>query len=71
MYESGVNIGAFGTFAANDWLSIEREGNVIIYKRNGAEFYRSTRVSNGGLIVDTTIHTPGGGGGGCLDERCK
>lgn len=59
IYESGVLIGAFGTYAIGDVLRVQRTGTVITYRRNGEVLYTSLGATFGQLIVDVALHTAG------------
>ena len=56
VYESGRSVRSFGHYGTGDSFLVERDGNSIVYKKNGEEFYRSTKESTGELIADCSIH---------------
>jgi hypothetical protein len=55
--ESGSNRGTFGSYVTGDILSVGRENGVIIYRKNGANFYPSAVSSNDAqLFVDVAFN---------------
>ena len=59
VYERGVQRFTNATYAINDILSIVREGQQILYKKNGQVVYQSTVASQGPLFVDTALYHTG------------
>lgn len=55
VYESGANIGSFGTYQAGDSFKVERVGNQILYSKNNTVFYTSMQNSSGSLLGDVSI----------------
>ena len=63
VYESSVQRGSFGSYAADDVLSVERRSDgVVEYLKNGEVFYTSSVLSPTGsaLQADLSIYTNGG-----------
>jgi hypothetical protein len=59
IYEGGLFLGTFGTYAAGDKLRIAVGGGVVRYYRNGILLYTSTSVPTYPLLVDSSLYTPG------------
>ena len=59
VYENGIKIGAFGTYASGDVLRVERIEATVVYKQNGNIIYTSQVPSTGVLIADTSLYTAG------------
>ncbi|MCF6239491.1 MAG: hypothetical protein L3J79_11900, partial [Candidatus Marinimicrobia bacterium] len=57
--ESGSYKGEFGSYTTFDVLSIEKIGTTIVYKKNGAAFYTSTKLSDAPLMVDVALSSLG------------
>jgi hypothetical protein len=60
IYQSGVDIGAFGTYTTNDILKIAVEANVVKYYRNATLLYISAVAPTLPLLVDVSINSTGG-----------
>jgi flagellar hook assembly protein FlgD len=60
IYENGVSRGAFGTYQIGDRLRVERLGNTVVYRLNGALLYTSAVPSTGTLLVDSAIYSANG-----------
>jgi hypothetical protein len=60
IYETGVNRGAFGTYAASDLFKISVESNVVKYYRNGTLVYTSAVVPTLPMYADVSINQVGG-----------
>lgn len=59
VYESGSNVGTYGTFRTNDEFSISRNGSNIEYKKNGVVF-RSVATNPADILyVDASIYNSG------------
>ncbi len=56
VYEDGVELGNFGTYAAGDVFRVDRAGSTIRYKQNGNTFFASPTSSSNGLLVDAAIY---------------
>ncbi|MGH9958103.1 MAG: RHS repeat-associated core domain-containing protein, partial [Pyrinomonadaceae bacterium] len=61
IYESGIDRGSFGSYAASDRLKIAVEGGVVKYYRNGALVYTSTVAPAYPLQVDASLNTVNAG----------
>jgi len=59
VYENNTNKGSFGTYVVGDVFRVERIGNQVYYKKNGAVFYVSLIPSTGILLGDISIHGTG------------
>jgi hypothetical protein len=57
IYESGVDRGAFGAYAATDRLRVAVDGGVVRYYRNGELLYQSAVQAAYPLLVDTALNT--------------
>ena len=57
IYESGIDRGSFGAYAASDHLKIAVENGVVKYYRNGTLLYTSTMAPQYPLQVDTSLNT--------------
>ncbi len=58
IYESGASKGWVGKYTIGDVFRIERKGNIIYYKKNGATLRTSTKQSYSSLVVDISLlHT--------------
>lgn len=55
IYESGVNVGAFGTYAAGDDLSISYDGAFVRYLQNGAVLRQVPAQPNLTLYLDSSF----------------
>ncbi|MCA6384615.1 MAG: hypothetical protein IM620_14160, partial [Cytophagales bacterium] len=60
IFQSGVDIGAFGTYATNDIFKIAVEANVVKYYRNATLLYISAIAPSLPLLVDVSINSTGG-----------
>ncbi len=60
IYESGVDLGSFGTYQTGDTFRVERVGSTIYYKQNGTVLYTSTVPSTGNLLGDVAIYSNDG-----------
>jgi predicted phage tail protein len=56
IYESGTDIGSFGTYAAGDVLSITYDGTAARYWRNGTLHRTVTVTITQALYLDTSFH---------------
>jgi hypothetical protein len=57
IYESGSNVGSFGTYVTGDTFAVEREKTIIRYLHNGAVI-RTVRAPTVSLLLDTSFsHT--------------
>jgi hypothetical protein len=61
IYESGIDRGSFGSYAAGDRLKVAVEGGVVKYYRNGTLLYTSTVAPAYPLQVDTSLNTVNAG----------
>jgi PKD repeat protein len=59
VWEKGVALGTFGTYAGSDRLRVAVEGGLVKYSRNGTVFRTSGATPRHPLLVDTTLSTPG------------
>lgn len=61
VYEKGANRGPVGVYQSGDVLSVERVGNVILYKKNGEWLYTSavSSANNTPLLIDAALYTKG------------
>ncbi len=59
VYESGVKMGTFGTYAANDVFRITVTGTTVTYAQNGTTFYTSTATPTAPLGADTSLYERG------------
>lgn len=59
VYESGAQIGNFGTYNTGDVVRVQRTNGVITYSKNGVVFYTSTLLSTTQIIVDTSLYNVG------------
>lgn len=63
VYESGVQIGNFGTYVPGDRLRVAVEGGAIKYQKlsNGSwtTIYTSNKTVSYPLLADTSLYTPG------------
>lgn len=57
VYESGANMGSFGTYQIGDAFRVEVDNGVVTYWKNGALFYTSTKTAAYPLNVDTSFYT--------------
>jgi RHS repeat-associated protein len=57
IYESGIDRGYNGVYAASDRLKVAVEGGVVKYYRNGSLVYTSTVAPQYPLQVDTSLNT--------------
>jgi hypothetical protein len=61
VYEDGaLHPAGFGSYQTGDLLSVEREGDLIVYKKNGEEFHTGETPINAYLLVDCAIYSNGG-----------
>ncbi|MCA6078786.1 T9SS type A sorting domain-containing protein [Fulvivirga sedimenti] len=60
IYESGTNIGQFGTYSTSDVLKISIENDVVKYYQNGTLLYLSNTAPTLPLLVDISINDIGG-----------
>jgi RHS repeat-associated protein len=61
IWESGIQRGSFGTYAASDRLRVAVEGGVVKYYRNATLLYTSTVAPKYPLQVDTSLNTVNAG----------
>jgi hypothetical protein len=59
IFENGVNIGQFGTYALNDQLMIAVEGGQVKYKKNGTTLYTSLVAPTYPLLLLVCFQTVG------------
>jgi hypothetical protein len=59
IYEQGVYIGTFGTYAVGDRLRVAVEGTSVRYRRNGALLYTSSAAPVYPLLIDTALYSTG------------
>ncbi|WP_338769279.1 T9SS type A sorting domain-containing protein [Bernardetia sp. ABR2-2B] len=58
IFESGANIGSFGTFQIGDIFQVERVGTTIVYSKNGTSLRTvTTGVPTTGLIADVSAYS--------------
>jgi hypothetical protein len=57
VYESGVQVGSFGAYAANDILRVAVVGGIVKYYRNGNLLYTSGNAPVFPLILDAALNT--------------
>ena len=60
IFETGINRGSFGGYAASDVFKVSVENNVVKYYRNGAVFYTSALVPSFPMYADVSINNVGG-----------
>lgn len=58
IYESSALVGAFGTYAAGDLLSVTYDGNFVRYLQNGVLLHQSPAASGLTLYLDSSFLTP-------------
>lgn len=59
VYESGIFRGQFGKIKVGDELSIERDGNKIIFRKNGKQFRKRNTNPSYELYADVAIFSQG------------
>jgi Putative phage tail protein len=59
IYESGVNVGSFGTYTTSDLLAIVYDGKHVAYYHN-AVLIRSVPIANQTFYMQLCFYTPGG-----------
>lgn len=57
VYESGANMGDFGTYQVGDLFRVEVNNGVVTYLKNGSVFYTSTRTATYPLNIDSSFYT--------------
>jgi hypothetical protein len=60
IYETGINRGNFGTYAASDVFRVSVENNIVKYYKNNVAFYFSSLVPSFPMYVDVSINNVGG-----------
>ncbi len=57
VYESGANMGSFGTYQIGDSFRVEVNNGLVTYSKNGSIFYTSLKTAAYPLNVDTSFYT--------------
>jgi hypothetical protein len=60
IYETGINRGNFGSYAASDVFRVSVENNFVKYYKNNTVFYYSLLVPSFPMYVDVSINNVGG-----------
>lgn len=57
VYESGANMGSFGTYQIGDVFRVEVDNGVVTYSKNGSVFYTSTKTASYPLNLDSSFYS--------------
>ncbi|TLD71655.1 hypothetical protein FEM03_05820 [Phragmitibacter flavus] len=62
VFESGVDLGEFGSYSADDILEIQRDqsSGIVSYWKNNVRFYQSLTPCNATLFADAAINSANG-----------